>query len=71
VASTAIGGGAGEIAFASNRTGTYQIWLMNSDGTNQRQVTNLKEGACQPAWSPDGQRLVFVSPCDGKNQCGW
>jgi serine/threonine protein kinase len=66
VASTAIGGGAGEIAFASNRTGTYQIWLMNSDGTNQRQVTNLKEGACQPAWSPDGQRLVFVSPCDGK-----
>jgi Tol biopolymer transport system component len=26
-------------------------------------VTNLPEGACQPSWSPDGMRLVFVSPC--------
>jgi serine/threonine protein kinase len=59
-------GGATQIAFASNRTGTYQVWLMNSDGTLQRQLTNLSEGACQPNWSPDGKRLLFISPCLGK-----
>ncbi|MGE5251801.1 MAG: TolB family protein, partial [Bacteroidota bacterium] len=27
------------------------------------QLTDMKEGACQPAWSPGGNRVVFVSPC--------
>lgn len=59
-------GGSGEIAFASNRTGIMQIWLMNADGTNQRPITSLPDGACQPTWSPDGQRLAFISPCREK-----
>jgi Tol biopolymer transport system component len=29
------------------------------------QLTNMTDGACQPAWSPDGSKLVFVSPCKG------
>ena len=65
-ATTPNGGGAGQIAFVSNRNEGYQIWLMNSDGSNQVQITHIKEGACQPSWSPDGQHLVIVSPCDGK-----
>jgi Tol biopolymer transport system component len=32
------------------------------------QVTNMPDGACQPAWSPDGQRLVFISPCPGRKE---
>ena len=60
---TPMGGGAGQIAFASDRSGTTQIWVMNVDGTDLRQVTDMPEGACQPAWSPDGARLVFISPC--------
>lgn len=56
-------GGSGVIAFASSRTGIPQIYLMNADGTNIRPITNEQDGACQPDWSPDGQRLVFVSPC--------
>lgn len=65
---TAIGGGSGQIAFASDRSGTTQIWLMNVDGSGEAfQITNMPEGACQPAWSPDGARLVFISPC-AKNQ---
>ncbi|MEI8131208.1 MAG: protein kinase [Leptolinea sp.] len=62
---TSLGGG-GQIAFASKRTGNYQIWVVNSDGSGQRQLTGLAEGACQPAWSPDGLQLAFISPCGGK-----
>lgn len=59
-------GGSGQIAFASNRTGLVQVWLMNSDGTQQRPLTNMPDGACQPTWSPDGQKLAFISPCAGR-----
>ncbi len=58
------GGGRGQIAFASNRTGIPQIWVMNVDGTGLHQLTDDQFGACQPDWSPDGQRMVFISPCD-------
>jgi serine/threonine protein kinase len=64
---TTIGGGGGQIAFASKRSGTTQVWMMNVDGSDLRQLTNIAEGACQPEWSPDGMFLVFTSPCD-KNE---
>jgi Tol biopolymer transport system component/serine/threonine protein kinase len=66
-APTSIGGSAGQIAFASSRSGTSQIYLINVDGTNLLQITNIEEGACQPAWSPEGSQLVFISPCRGRN----
>lgn len=63
--STPAGGGYGQIAFASDRTGIMQIWMVNTDPNNrqQRQITNISEGACQPTWSPDGMRIAFTSPC--------
>ncbi len=61
---TPVGGGAGQIAFISDRTGAPQIYLINSDGSGESPITNLPVGACHPDWSPDGKRLVFVSPCD-------
>lgn len=60
---TRIGGGYGQIAFSSDRTGMFEIWLINLDGTGLRKLTSINEGACQPSWSPDGKRLVFISPC--------
>jgi len=57
------GGGSGQIAFASNRTGTPQIFVMEMDGSDVHQVTNQADGACQPDWSPDGLHIVFISPC--------
>jgi eukaryotic-like serine/threonine-protein kinase len=61
------GGGSGMIAFSSDRSGIPQVYIMNIDGTGLRQVTNELSGACQPSWSPDGDRLVFVSPCSKSN----
>ena len=63
--SIAAGGGAGQIAFASARTGAPQIFLADLNGENAFQVTNMPDGACQPSWSPDGQKMVFISPCVG------
>jgi eukaryotic-like serine/threonine-protein kinase len=64
---TPVGGGEGQIAFASDRSGTTQVWIMNVDGSDLHQVTDMPEGACQPEWSPDGMSLAFISPCD-RNQ---
>jgi len=60
---TPTGGGVGQIAFASNRSGLPQIYLINIDGMGVRQLTDVVDGACQPAWSPAGDQLVFTSPC--------
>jgi eukaryotic-like serine/threonine-protein kinase len=67
-AATPIGGGGGQIAFASTRSDDIpQIWLMDANGGNKTQLTNLPDGACQPSWSPDGSRMVFTSPCRRRN----
>jgi serine/threonine protein kinase len=55
------------IAFTSNRSGSMQIWQMDADGTNLHQLSNIAGGACQPAWSPHGDQIAFVSPCMGKD----
>lgn len=61
---TPLGGGYGQVAFASNRSGKPQIWLVNVDGSGLTQITDVPWGACQPDWSPDGSRLVYISPCE-------
>jgi serine/threonine protein kinase len=60
---TDIGGGSGQIAFASDFDGTPQIYTVNLDGSGLQKLTSMVEGACQPVWSPDGMRLAFISPC--------
>ena len=56
-------GGASQIAFASNRSGAVEIWLMNLEGNRLEMITTIPEGVCQPKWSPDGERIIFISPC--------
>ena len=33
---------------------------MNADGTGQTRLTDPPDRSVDPAWSPDGQRIVFV-----------
>ena len=48
---------------------TGQIWITSTEpGAAPRQLTFSKEGASQPAWSPDGKQLAFVRSVEGKPQ---
>jgi TolB protein len=48
-----------QIAFVSGRTGLPQIYTMDADGTNVQRITD-QGYAVSPAWSPNGQFLVFA-----------
>jgi TolB protein len=50
-----------QIAFASNRTGNWEIWLMDWDGAQQRQITQHKALSILPSWAPDNERMVYTS----------
>ncbi len=66
---TFVGGGSGFIAYSSNFQDTVmQIWMMDIEGKNKIKLTNLADGACQPDWSPDGNQIVFISPCNAKKE---
>ena len=52
------------IAFTSDRSGSYDLWLMGSDGSNAVQLTTSSHAEAMPSWSPDGARLAFVSAVD-------
>jgi TolB protein len=54
-------GGGGKIAFSSDRDGDFEIYLMNSDGTNQIRLTNQSTNDFFPEFSPDGDMLIFFA----------
>lgn len=48
---------------------TSQLWIVSAEpGAVPRQLTFSKEGASQPAWSPDGKQLAFVRTVDSRPQ---
>ena len=54
------------IAFMSTREGNnYEIWLMNSDGSNPKRLTENSNNDGLPTWSPDGQSIAFASDRGG------
>lgn len=64
-------GGAQRIAFISDREDgvTLQIWTMNPDGTDPRQLTFGPGDKSHPRWSPDGTKLLYAAP-GGRDQYG-
>jgi dipeptidyl aminopeptidase/acylaminoacyl peptidase len=59
---------AGKVAFASNRDGDDEIFVMNSDGSGQQQLTANTATDTRPDWSPDGTKIVFESDRDGNTE---
>ncbi len=47
------------ILFVSDRTGRMELYLCNSDGTQQRPLTDRKAYCGASAWSPDGRQICF------------
>src|SRR5579862_4330274 len=56
------------IFFVSARSGSSQIWTMDADGANPKQLTNLASEASGVLVSADGKMLVFTS--DVYPECG-
>ncbi|MCW5982251.1 MAG: PD40 domain-containing protein [Bryobacteraceae bacterium] len=54
------------IAFASDRSGDFEIWVCDADGSNQQQLTFMKRYTATPRWSPDGTKIAFDSNAKGQ-----
>jgi TolB protein len=49
-----------KVVFASDREGTFHIYVMNIDGSGLTELTDEPVGDLFPRWSPDGRRIAFV-----------
>lgn len=54
-----------QIAFSSSRSGTDNVYIINTDGTNVTPFTDCRQGCFAPAWSPDGTRIAYHDNDDG------
>lgn len=54
-----------KIAFYTNRTGNWEVFVMDSDGSNQTNLTGNAGSDRYPAWSPNGTKIAFQSTRDG------
>jgi len=55
----------GTIAFYAFRDGNQEIYSMDVDGSNQKNLTNNPGQDFEPDWSPDGKQIVFASDREG------
>jgi serine/threonine protein kinase len=57
------------IAFGSNRSGSFEIWVCNADGSSPAQLTSFANSnyVTDPLWSRDGRVIYFNYRYEGKN----
>ena len=57
------------IAFASNRDGNTEVYVMDADGSEPTNLTqNADTDGWNLVWSPDGQHIAFTSERDGNTE---
>jgi len=54
-----------KVIFVSDRTGHKEIWSMDYDGSNQKQLTSYRSISTFPCVSPDGSKVAFTSYAQG------
>jgi Tol biopolymer transport system component len=54
-----------KIAFQTNRDGNTEVYVMDTDGSNQTRLTYSVDDDAYPAFSPDGSKIAFSSSRDG------
>jgi len=58
----------GKVVWASDRSGNWDIWMMNLDGTDLEQLTTDPANDDLPQISPDGEKIAFRSDRTGTSQ---
>ena len=56
------------ISFSSNRTGNYDIYVMDINGENLLNLTNHPSWDSDATWAPNGRAFAFVSNRDGNSE---
>mgnify|MGYP000427489040 CR=1 FL=1 len=52
------------IAYASNESGFYELWISDTQGLNRQQLTFLKQTIRYPRWSHAGDKIAFLGPVE-------
>jgi Tol biopolymer transport system component len=53
-----------QLVYARSLGGDSDLWVMNADGTGQRELVGTLDYEGQPSWSPDGTRVAYAAGYD-------
>jgi len=56
------------IAYTSNQSGKYEIWIYNLETRTKKRLTYTKGNSGSPDFSPDGKKIIFLSEIDNNQE---
>ncbi len=57
-----------KVAMILSKSGSPDVWVINSDGSGLTQLTKTPEDESSPCWSPDGQWICFATKVRGRRE---